>query len=190
MFENRFENIISAPRERDFEHRALLGESREGRDIYGYKSGGGSKKISLIAGCHADEPVGPKLLRHLVSYLEGVSQNDSMLRDFQWWIVPHVNPDGELRNQKWQREEESYHLLDYLRYVVREAPGDDVEFGFPRGPDDSGARAENLDLANWWGECSRSFSLHCSLHGMGFAAGPWFLIEPDWVDRCQPSISP
>ena len=27
------------------------------------------------------------------------------------------------------------------------------------------------------------FHLHASFHGMGFASGPWFLIEEAWIDR-------
>ena len=44
-------------------HANPIGSSRQGRDIHGFCLGSGSIKVSLIAGCHADEPVGPLLLR-------------------------------------------------------------------------------------------------------------------------------
>ncbi|HTQ80101.1 MAG TPA: peptidase, partial [Thermoanaerobaculia bacterium] len=30
------------------------------------------------------------------------------------------------------------------------------------------------------------FHLHASFHGMFFASGPWFLLEPAWIDRTGP----
>jgi len=42
-----------------------IGHSREGREIAAYRLGRGPLRLSLIAGCHADEPVGPAMLRRL-----------------------------------------------------------------------------------------------------------------------------
>jgi hypothetical protein len=69
-------------------------------------------------------------------------------------IVPHVNPDGEVRNASWSettlpavdhrgRTDRVFDLALYLRHVVRERPGDDLEFGFPYSADDRGARPES-----------------------------------------------
>ena len=69
-----------------------LGRSREGRPVLGWRFGEGGTRISLIAGCHADEPVGPRLLRELVTRLEGGDRG--LLEGREWWIAPHVNPDG------------------------------------------------------------------------------------------------
>jgi hypothetical protein len=66
--------------------------------------------------------------------------------------------------------------------VVRELPGDDMEFGFPRDSGDSGARPENLAVAAFLAE-GAPFHLHASFHGISFTSGPWFLIEPEWIDR-------
>ena len=43
-----------------------IGDSREGRPIKAFRLGAGPCRVSLLGGCHADEPVGPLLLRHLV----------------------------------------------------------------------------------------------------------------------------
>jgi hypothetical protein len=139
-----------------------------------------------LAGCHADEPVGPRLLRHLAAYLSLQPPDDPLLTDYQWWLIPHINPDGEERNRSWQRDgAEAYQLTGYLANVIRERPGDDIEFGFPRDAADAAARVENRAAYDWWNQSDGSFVLHASLHGTGFAAGPWFLIEDAWKDRCE-----
>lgn len=164
-----------------------LGDSRDGRPIRGFRFGRGHLRVSLIGGCHADEPVGPRFLRHLVAYLGDRSGADSLVRDFAWWIVPHINPDGEAVNGPWyESEDERFRIGTYLQQVRREAPGDDIEFGFPFGAADAGARPENRRVFAWWSSDTHPFAVHVSLHGMGFAAGPWFLIEPAWIDRTRP----
>jgi hypothetical protein len=161
-----------------------LGPSREGRPIVGHQFGRGSIKISLLAGCHADEPVGPRLLKRLVSYLSMLDPGSPLLNDYQWWIIPNINPDGADRNRVWyEGRNDVFELASYLRHVVRELPGDDIEFGFPTGPIDSNARPENVAAARWWASAGGPFHLHVSLHGMAFAGGPWFLIEPAWRGR-------
>ncbi|MCH6569709.1 MAG: peptidase, partial [Acidobacteria bacterium] len=108
------------------------------------------------------------------------------LEDFQWWIVPHANPDGEKVNRSWYTDsDEQIDLIAYLKHVKREMPGDDVEFGFPRDPADRDARPENKCIAAWWMKAQSDFHLHVSLHGMAFSGGPFFLIEPAWSSRCE-----
>jgi hypothetical protein len=164
----------------------VIGISMEGHPVRALKYGTGPHRVSLLAGCHADEPVGPQMLRLLCGYLSTLSANDPLLAEYQWWIVPHINPDGEKRNSEWQVPEDGeYDLISYLSNRIRELPGDDIEFGFPIGPDDLGARPENRAVFDWWSEAPGPFCLHVSLHGMGFAAGPWFLLESEWQDRCK-----
>lgn len=178
-------SILSTPPLPD-EALDRIGTSREGRPVRAIRFGRGSQLISLLGGCHADEPVGPRFLRHLCAYLENTSTDDPLLRRYRWWILPHINPDGEVRNRGWQGGNlQRYDLVDYLAGAVREAPGDDMEFGFPRSLDDGGARPENRAAHSWWRGAQQPFALHASLHGMGFAAGPWFLIEAAWRDRCE-----
>jgi hypothetical protein len=170
-----------------------IGRSREGREITGYVLGRGGVHVSLIGGCHADEPVGPAMLRKLVAHLAALPEDDPLLTGFTWYVIPHVNPDGEARNAAWSdvtlpaadhlgREDRAYDLALYLRHVLREKPGDDMEFGFPRSAGDTGARPENRAVAAFLSE-GAPFHLHGSFHGMGFASGPWFLIEKEWIDR-------
>ena len=168
------------------ERGVALGRSREGRPIFGHRFGRGPAAVSLLGGCHADEPVGPRLLRRLAGYLAGLEADDPMLTRYQWWIIPHINPDGELRNAAWQDPDAvGYDLGRYLNGAARELPGDDIEFGFPRDPGDSGARPENRAAYDWWRRADRPFVLHASLHGTRFAAGPFFLIDRAWEHRCE-----
>ncbi len=170
-----------------------IGHSRDGRPIAGFRFGRGDLHVSLIGGCHADEPVGPAMLRRLCAYLSRADRGDPLLAGYSWYVVPHVNPDGERRNAAWSEvtvdcldhagaPDRGYELPAYVREVVRELPGDDVEFGFPRDSGDREARPENLAVADFL-RAGAPFALHGSFHGMDFAPGPWFLIEPAWIDR-------
>jgi hypothetical protein len=161
-----------------------IGRSREGRALRAVRFGAGPRRVSLVGGSHADEPVGPWLLRRLASYLTDLPADDPMLDRYAWWILPHINPDGEVRNASWADETaETFDAGSYLGSVVRELPGDDIEFGYPRAAGDEGVRPENRAAWEWWEGAGGPFDLHVSLHGMGFAAGPWHLIESAWRDR-------
>lgn len=163
-----------------------IGTSRDGRPIRAFRFGSGPLRVSLLGGCHADEPVGPALLRRLCGWLGGLPSGHPMIERFEWWIAPHVNPDGEARNRGWRARGLEFELGDYLAHVVRELPGDDIEFGFPAGARDTDARPENRAVFEWWTSAAGAFDLHVSLHGMGFSSGPWFLIDPSWTDRTGP----
>jgi hypothetical protein len=177
----------------DLDEGEVLGRSREGRPIRGYRFGNGSRSVGLIGGCHADEPVGPEMLGKLCAHLASASSSSPLLRDYRWFVVPDVNPDGAHRNAAWTGTtvecrdhagiaDRGYELCAYVENVVREAPGDDIEFGFPWGAEDADARPENLAVARFLSG-GAPFSVHGSFHGMDFAVGPWFLLEPSWRDR-------
>ncbi len=127
------------------------------------------------------------MLDLLVAHLARLPEDAPLLAEISWYLVPHVNPDGEARNRAWipERLTGRAALIDldrYLRQAVRELPGDDVEFGFPRDPGDSSARPENRAVAEFL-RPGAPFALHASFHGMAFAAGPWFLLEGAWAER-------
>lgn len=183
----RLPDLLASPADPPAGGSEVLGTSREDRPIRAWRMGAGPRRVSLLAGCHADEPVGPHLLRKLVTLLADLPPRDPLLSGFEWWILPHLNPDGEARNRAWYDETRDgldYGLVDFVRGVEREPPGPDVEFGFPRGEDDEGARPENRAARRWWARAEGSFDLHASLHGMAVGAGPWYLVEPAWADRC------
>ncbi len=182
MLASHFDRIIAC--EDPVPHGDEIGRSRAGRAITAHTVGEGPLRVSLVAGCHADEPVGPRFLQRLVRYLGG--ENGAALRRAATWsVVPHANPDGAEANAAWQTPgAPRYDFAAYLRHRVRELPGDDIEFGFPRGADDRGARPENRAVWEFWREAA-PYDLHVSLHGMSVAAGPYFLVERSWWPRFQ-----
>lgn len=157
--------------------RHELGASEEGRPLVGVVMGHGPQTVSLIAGNHADEPVGPETLRTLI--LEGLARADDgadWFEQFTFVIVPHTNPDGEARNRTWI--EQWPDLEAYLRHVDREPPGRDLEFGFPA------MRPENEHVSAFLREHA-PFDLHVSLHGMAVSEGAMLLINRPWTFRTQ-----
>ena len=162
-----------------------VGESEEGRPIAGVTLGYGPALVTLVAGAHADEPVGPETLRTLV--LEGLAARDwgaegggleELWERVTLRVVPHVNPDGEARNwawiEAWDASRPAETLGHYLRGRRREPPGRDVEFGYPDG------RPENRAATAFLFE-SGPVALHASLHGMGFSEGALLLVEKRWL---------
>ena len=174
-------------------HLEEIGRSRDGRPIGAWRGGRGPLSVSLVAGCHADEPVGPATLRGLSGWLATRHEHDPAVAELRWSIVPHANPDGEAANAVWATRtlevvdhqgaaDRGLDLAAYSAGVVREPPGDDVEFGFPRSARDREARPENRAIAGFLAG-GAPYAVHGSLHGLAFAPGPWFLLEAGWADR-------
>ena len=152
-----------------------IGVSEGGRPVLGAVIGTGSRHATLIGGAHADEPVGPETLRLLVAAAARPEPAlEAVLRQWRLWVVPHVNPDGEHANRAWI---ERWPSVDaFLGGVLREAPGRDVEFGFPA------MRPENAAVTAFLGGAA-PVRLHASLHGMAFAEGAALLIDRRWITR-------
>ena len=162
-----------------------IGESEKGRPIAGVTLGHGPQLVTLVAGAHADEPVGPETLRTLV--LEGLAARGwgaaggglaDLFERFTLRIVPHLNPDGEARNRPWiERFDPSAPaetLGHYLRGRRREPPGRDLEFGYPD------LRPENRAATAFLFEHG-PVAMHASLHGIGYAEGALLLVEKRWL---------
>ncbi|MFW5872730.1 MAG: M14 family zinc carboxypeptidase [bacterium] len=178
-----FNQIIKSKINIPTEYARVLGLSKAAHPIYGYIYGSGNLNVSLIAGAHADEPTGPRLLYHLVNYLVKQKPQHPLLQNFTWYIIPHINPDAENKNLSWYSyQDELYDLANYLQFVVREKPGEDIEWGFP-DRETAALRPENQAVYDFWQINRDGFDLHASLHSMGKSFGPWFLIDEDWVDR-------
>ncbi|MDX1546774.1 MAG: M14 family zinc carboxypeptidase [Rhodothermales bacterium] len=155
-----------------------LGRSEEGRPLYGVVLGTGPRTVSLIAGNHADEPVGPETLRAFVLGAPRRAALAPLLARYRFVVVPHTNPDGEVRNRAWMVRWPD--LGAFLRYADREPPGRDLEFGFPA------MRPENRAVAAFL-RAHAPVALHMSLHGMAFAEGGMLLIERHWCGaRTEP----
>jgi len=161
----------------------IIGLSRGERKIYGYRFGVGKVQVSLIAGCHADEPTGSIFLSHLNNFLGSLPKDHPLIKTFQWYIVPYANPDGTHSNRDWgQRADQQFDLGLNLKHEIRELPGDDMEFGFPSEAVKP-LRPENAAIYNFWKSSGRKFDIHVSLHGMRISYGPWFLIDKDFISE-------
>ena len=167
----------------------VIGGSEEGRQIAAVTLGYGPRLVTLVAGAHADEPVGPETLRTFV--LEGLAARDwlaegeglhALFEQFTFRIIPHINPDGEVRNQEWIEKWPDLGSISgqalpaYLAHRVRELPGRDIEFGYPV------MRPENRAASRFLFDYE-PIALHMSLHGMGFAEGALLLIEKRWGEQ-------
>lgn len=173
----------------------VIGKSEEGRPIAGVTLGYGPRIVTLVAGAHADEPVGPETLRHLV--IDGLGARDwgaeggglaDLFERFTFRIIPHVNPDAEARNQAWitqwgvLSDRPADLLACFLRQRRREPPGRDLEFGYPA------MRLENRAATEFLFGDRPPLALHASLHGMAVSEGALLLIEKDWLhaERTEP----
>ena len=154
---------------------AAIGASREGSDLFGLRLGEGARHVSIIAGCHADEPVGPMTAQALPLILQ--RDFPELLKEYVFHIVPQMNPDGAARNRAWFADPLS--IEDYLQHALRELPGDDIEFGFGEG---DAVRPECRAAQAFLGPHA-PYAAHFSLHGMAFAEGAWCLICPEWTER-------
>ena len=180
----------------------IIGESEGGRPIVGVRLGIGPRVATLVAGAHADEPVGPETLRALV--LEGLAARDwgaegggleDLLQRWTLRIIPHVNPDAEARNRPWidawdappdphGEGRDLARLRAFLLGRRREPPGGDVEFGYSGRLGDADLaplRVENA-TAEAFLFAGRPPSVHLSLHGMGYSEGALLLVSEGWLD--------
>ena len=151
-----------------------IGQSRSGQEMVGYSFGTGERKVSVIGGSHADEPMGPMTAQILVEAIREFAPH--LLDAFTFYVVPQMNPDGSDANRPWFNDPVDFKA--YAKHAIREQPGDDIEFGFSA----PGLRPEN-DAAMAYLKGHGPYDAHFSLHGMGFAEGAWFLIHEDWIPR-------
>lgn len=172
-----------------------IGPSRAGRPMWGIRLGDGPGQVSITAGAHADEPVGPMTALALCEWLIASDRGARYLQEHTFHICPQVNPDGAEANRAWFADPPD--PLEYFKHSQREAPGEDIEFGYPRPEgafrDEDGTplpplaalRPENQAVADFL-TGRRPFVYHASLHGMGLCEGAWFLIGAAWAERSDP----
>lgn len=191
-----------------------IGRSRAGRPLWGVTLGGRvgalgmgqpGRLVTITAGAHADEPTGTLAALGLMErVISDRATNTGNLSGWRFAMVPMANPDGTAENAAW------FPLMDagtgadgdvpvdprlYFANVRRDAPGDDVEFGYPLpgGPQDDAPveadlppppplRPECGAIAAFFAEQTATHgtpALHASLHAMAAAEGAWFLLGAD-----------
>ena len=154
-----------------------------GGRFFAYRIGRGPLRVSLIGGCHADEPVGPRFLLRLVRFLAGAAGAELRRgRD----VVRHPA-------YKPGRGGGECGLADHRRRIgttssrisatgFGNSPGTTSNSASPHGAADAGARPENRAAWQFW-QGGAPYHLHVSMHGMSVAAGPYFLVERSWWQR-------
>ncbi|WP_329061752.1 M14 family zinc carboxypeptidase [Streptomyces sp. NBC_01429] len=142
-----------------------IGSSRSGEPIRLLSVGRGSRDVLVVAGPHANEPVGGVTALRLARYLCGASKPSGSGRrsgpaDTAWHFVLCADPDGARRNERWIKGPMtlSHHFRNFYR------PG---FAGQPEWlPTEPGAAAlpETAALLGLQDEL-RPY-LQCSLHGV------------------------
>ena len=163
-----------------------IGVSRGGRNLSAITLGTGPCPVGITAGAHADEPTGPMAALALIRYLLSAPEAEGLLQQHTFRICPQINPDGAAANAPWFRL--PLDPLLYFRHVVRELPGDDVEFGYPHPEhihDEPDIRPANRAVAAFLARAN-NYSFHASLHSMATAEGAWFLIGREFIASTAP----
>jgi len=156
-----------------------IGRCRNGQEMFGIRLGAGDRHVSVIAGCHPDEPIGPMTAQFLPEAIQGAFP--ALLDEYTFHIVPQMNPDGADKNRPWFATPPDF--VQYAQHVLREAPGDDIEFNFgDQGRPENRAAMEFL-------KNDAPYDAHFSLHGMAVAEGAWCLICQEWADRAKPVMA-
>jgi Zinc carboxypeptidase len=156
----------------------IIGQSRQNHPLFGVTFGSGPKHVSIIAGCHADEPIGPMTAQLLFPVLS--ARFSDVLESFTFHVIPQMNPDGAEQNRPWFGDPLS--LTEYLNQTIRELPGDDIEFGFGEEGDE---RPECVAMQSFL-RPHGPYVAHLSLHGLAIAEGAWCLVCREWEEKGVP----
>ena len=105
-----------------------VGRSGKNRPIYTIKYGNGSLKVLVVAGPHADEPIGSLTAFSLLMLLKSDHQ-ELVGYDIEWNIVPCIDPDGAVLNEGWSQK--SFTFENFMRFSFKQNPADQAEYSFP-----------------------------------------------------------
>ncbi|KAI9553940.1 hypothetical protein GHT06_019211 [Daphnia sinensis] len=88
-----------------------IGSSYEGRPLYVVRisssSSGTKPAIWIDGGIHAREWISPAVATYIIQQLVEVADNERLLRNVDWYIMPVMNPDGyeytHVNNRLWRK---------------------------------------------------------------------------------------
>ncbi|MER5911010.1 M14 family zinc carboxypeptidase [Streptomyces sp. NPDC001982] len=141
-----------------------VGTSRAGTPLWLLSIGHGSRNVLVVAGPHANEPVGGATVVHLAERLLAEPRL-TVHADASWHLLLCLDPDGSRRNEGWLSG--PYTLGHYFRNFFRPGFREQPEWL----PDGAAAAAlpETRTLLALQDEL-RPF-LQCSLHGVDVGGG-------------------
>ena len=91
--EHIFEALKSLALDTNFS-LSVLGNSVEGRSIYGLKFGSGPKRVLLWSQMHGNETTTTKALLHYLQTLVNSDLGNELAKQLELCIIPMLNPDG------------------------------------------------------------------------------------------------
>jgi hypothetical protein len=142
-----------------------VGTSRAGTPLPLLSVGHGSRHALVVAGPHANEPVGGATALRLAARLLTGPAPAGDDADITWNFLLCLDPDGARRNEGWLRG--PYTLGHYFRHFFRPGFAEQPEW-LPDGADRA-ALPETRALLVLQDELRPFF--HCSLHGVDVGGG-------------------
>ena len=104
------------------------GTSGQGEPIYHVQFGQGATTVLIVAGPHADEPIGSLTVFSLLTLLKNSSE-ELLKQDIEWHIVPCIDPDGARLNEGWTQQ--AFTHENYMKHFHKQAYKDQADFSFP-----------------------------------------------------------
>ncbi len=107
----------------------VVGHSQEHNPIHGIFLGEGDKTALWYGFPHANEPFGGTTIFTLATFLLEHRLGNELLKEWQWILVPCIDPDGASLNDPWISHYPD--LVSYMKSAHRGLPTDQVEWTFP-----------------------------------------------------------
>jgi len=159
------------------------GTSQEGRPIYALEIGKGEKVVFITGGAHANEPAGTVTLVHLSGELAKL-QYAGYLKDYKFYFIPQLDPDGALVNWTWMKEPFSYKNFSRF-YHCKTSP--DIENGIPLEPGKKAERPE-IEAFKKFIDSVGSVEYYITLHTTPLLGGALFLLNAVDIESTMPVI--
>lgn len=106
----------------------VAGTSQQGEPIYHVQFGQGAVKVLVLAGPHADEPIGSLTVFSLLTLLKN-SHEELLKQDVEWHIVPCIDPDGARPNEGWTQQ--TFTHKNFMKHFHKQPYTDQADYTFP-----------------------------------------------------------
>lgn len=107
---------------------SVIGRSRQGHELPLLTVPGGTTSVLVVAGSHANEPVGGATILALA---ERVLAHPELRETVTWHLMPSSDPDGLLLNEQWLIGTWPPTMEEYHRGFYRPSGADQPEWTFP-----------------------------------------------------------
>lgn len=104
------------------------GTSEQGESIYHVQFGKGTTKVLIVAGPHADEPIGSLTVFSLLTLLKN-SNEELLKQDVEWHIVPCIDPDGARLNEDWSQQ--AFTHKSFMKGFHKQVLNEQIDYSFP-----------------------------------------------------------